>query len=481
MRDGSSPNPGLEVDRLSPYLAFLFVLLSTATLFDGFDATMMTLAAPDVRATFGISRSEWSNLFAICRVGMIASFFFLLQADRYGRRAVMMFTVAGFTIATGATALADDKVEFTICQTFARLFLTSEYALAIIMVGEEFPARWRGRAIAILTSLATLGVVAMAKLQPWILLEDGAPGNALHAAGQGAVAWLQTAVGREVDGADWRVLYLMGLAPLLLVIGLRVGMRETRRFEAVKAAARAERSPGWREQLANALVPWRPEYRRRTAIVALLWNCVHLVVAPAIAFWTIYAREDLGMTPSQVGDIVFWAYVAGVGGHFVAGFLIDRIGRKWTCASFYILASVAIVNLFHAQGIVPQYFWHISTVFLFVAANTATHVYASELFPTEIRATGYGWTTNLFGRVSEVAAPAMVGLFIEDLGVSWSVTTVAFGPILGALLVLRYAPETRGMTLEQIQAALAAPGRAAPLAPATARPASPVAGGSGGA
>ena len=35
----------LEADRMTPYLWFLFVLLSTATLFDGFDSGMLTFAA----------------------------------------------------------------------------------------------------------------------------------------------------------------------------------------------------------------------------------------------------------------------------------------------------------------------------------------------------------------------------------------------------------------------------------------------------
>jgi putative MFS transporter len=418
----------------------------------------------------------------------------------------MMVTVAGFTIFTGLTALARDAWEFTVCQLLARIFLTAEYALAIIMVGEEFPARWRGRAIAVLTSLATVGVVAMAKLHPFLLLEDGAPGNALHDAGQAAVAWLQTLVGRPVDGASWRVLYLYGVAPLALIAVLRIGMRETRRFEAVRAelheqsegakgaglrsvphtritaagterfqgasegpegaearseaksaepneAHKARGGPGkWWE---SALIPWRPEYRRRTAIVALLWNCVYMVTSPAVAYWVIYAREDLQFSAHTVGDVIFWAYVAGVGGHVAAGWAIDRFGRKRTCAATYVVAAVTLIGLFHTQTMVGQYVWHIATVFCFLAATTATHVYASELFPTEIRATGYGWASNLFGRITEIGTPLLVGLYVDSIGIPWAVTTVAFGPILGALLVLRYAPETKGLTLEQIQEALA--------------------------
>jgi putative MFS transporter len=449
----SAVDPGLEASRLSPYHGFLFVLLSTATLFEGFDASMMGFAAPDVRASLDISRSEWGTVFSITRLGMVASFFFLLFADRFGRRNLMMLTVLGFALCTGLTTLAQNKVEFIVYQTLARLFLTAEYALAIIMVGEEFPARLRGRAIAILTSLATVGVVVMAKVQPYVLLEEGAPGNWLHDGGVAAVVWVQQLFGQPVDGADWRAIYLLGLAPLVLVFGLRFGMRETRRFEASKAAQRTR--SGWRqelrEHLLNATTPFRGRYRRRTAIVTLLWNCVHLVTAPAVAYWVIYAREDLDFTPSVVGNIIFWAYVMGIAGNFVAGFLIDRLGRKWTCSGFYILAAIAIVGLFQTQTMVGQYLWHMATVFCFASAITATHVYASELFPTEIRATGYGWTTNLFGRATEVFAPAVIGLFIPVLGISWAVSLVAFGPIAGALLVLWYAPETKGLTLEEIQ------------------------------
>ena len=82
---------------------------------------------------------------------------------------------------------------------------------------------------------------------------------------------------------------------------------------------------------------------------------------------------------------------------------------------------------------------------------TATHVYASELFPTEIRATGYAWTTNLTGRITEVATPTVIGLLILWLGISWSMAVVSIGPVLGAILVMIYAPETRGLTLEEIQ------------------------------
>lgn len=466
-RTGPPSPSSLEAVRVDGYLVFLFVLLSTATLFDGFDAAMLTIAAPDVRATLGIDIADWGYLFAFTRLGLIASFFLLLVADRVGRRALMMVTIVGFAITNGLSGFATDKVEFAVLQMVARIFLTAEYALAVIMVGEEFPARLRGRAIAILTSFATLGVMFIARLQPYILLHECTPdalaagtcvppeSNWLRDVGMAAVATIQQWMGRPVDGADWRVLYVLGLAPLALVLLLRLSMRETRRFQAVRLERTPEADGGgfWRRQLANASIPWQPEYRRRTLVVVVLWNCVHLVTAPSVAYWVIFAREQLHFTPTLVGSIVFWGYAGGVAGNYAAGFLIDRIGRRITCAVLYTFSAIAICMLYQVHSVTGQYSWMIATVFGFGAATTATHVYATELFPTPIRATGYGWTTNLFGRITEFATPALIGLLIArfDVSLSAAVAFVSVGPVIGSVLVLLYAPETRGLTLEAVQ------------------------------
>ncbi|MBM4269423.1 MAG: MFS transporter [Deltaproteobacteria bacterium] len=454
----TTADAALEAERVNPYLVFLFALLSTATLFDGFDAAMLGFAAPEVRETFGIGLDDWGFVAGATRLGVMASFLFLISADRLGRRTLMMVTVIGFTVFNGLTAFTTSTTQFVLCQFFARLFLTAEYALAVVMIGEEYPARLRGRAIAILTSLATVGVMLMAKVQPHFLLAEG-ESNAVHASVSAWVAAIQGAFGLDVDAAGWRSLYLVGAFPLVLILLLRLGMRETRRFEAAREASRqaAPGGGGLREQVGNALTPWSPAYRRQTAVVTLLWNCVYVVTGPSTVYWVIFARETIRLTPHQVGDIVFWGYAGGVAGHFVAGWLIDAVGRKLTCAGFYVAAAVSICMLFQDTSLAGQYVWMILTVFCFASAMTATHVYASELFPTEIRATGYGWTTNFLGRVTEVAIPMVIGLLIAPLGgMPAAMAVVAIGPVLGAVLVMRYAPETRGLTLEQVQEKLQA-------------------------
>ncbi len=433
-------------------MGFLFLLLSTATLFDGFDSAMLSFAAPEVRRSLGISVEDWGTVVGIARLGVMASFVFLFFADRIGRRWVMMATIVGFTVANFATAFVTTAFQFVCVQFVARLFLSAELSLAIIMVGEEFPARLRGFAIAALTSLATAGVMLMAQVQPHVLLPDGAESNVIHGLGSAMVSTTQGLLGLSPDAASWRALYALGVLPLGLVLFLRAGMRETRRFEAARKARAPRR--GWADLVREATVPWGPRFWRRSLVVALLWNCVYLVTGPSTVYWVIYARESLGLSTSQVGNIVFFGYLGGVIGNFVGGWLIEAIGRKYTCASAYTLAAVSIFMLYHVSALPMHYTWMILTVFSVAAGNASTHVYASELFPTEIRATGYAWTTNLAGRVTEVAIPILIGVLIAPLGIPGAITVVAVGPLLGAILVLRYAPETRGMTLEQIESQL---------------------------
>jgi putative MFS transporter len=451
-RDGRVSESADPKERFTSYHVTLLVLLGIATLYEGFDASMLTLASVDVRATLDIGLDEWGTLYAITRAGMVASFFFLMCADRFGRRALLIVTVAGFALASLATAFVQTKAEFAIAQTIARLFLTAQYGLAIIIAGEELPARWRGTGITVLTGFATVGTVAMAKTSPFFLLLSDAPGNPAHDFAMDLVATMSGWLGIEHDGAHWRGLYLIGALPLLLLPLLRYGIRETGRYQEIAANRTASSLTATiNAQFAEAKRLFQPRYLPRFRIVSLLWNCVYLVIAPAVAYWSIYAREEVGMTPAQVGDVVMWAYIAGTLGHLLAGQLVDRIGRKRTCAGFYAIAAFAIVGLFHTDSTAGQYFWHIATVFFFNCAIGATHVYASELFPTELRATGYGWTTNLFGRITEVAVPFIIGQLIPFMGISWAITWVAIGPLLGAVLVMKYAPETRGLTLEEIQ------------------------------
>jgi putative MFS transporter len=417
--------PAVEAGEMTPYLWGLLAMLASATFFDGFDAAILATVAPFVQQQYGLDDRAWGAVVGIARVGAVISFFVLVFADRYGRRLLITLTILGYALFTGLTALSTTVESFTFYQLAARIFLAAEFALSLIIIGEEYPTRWRGFGIALLSGVAAVGTIAAFLSAGWVL-----------------------------EHYDWRTMYVIGLIPLGLIFLFRLGMRETRRYEEI---ARERGDQSWAQMWAHLRVPFQKQYRGRTLLVTLIWNCNHVVTSPATTFWTIHAARNLGYDAAQYGLVVAVGYLAGfLLGSPLAAWLMNNVGRRWTCAGFYIAAAVAIFFLFWAES--PDMLLQMAlmslTVVCFLGANAATNTYATELFPTAIRATGYSWTTNLFGRIMEFATPALIGALAIEWGIPIAVGVMAIGPIVGALIVLIFAPETRGLTLEEIEAGL---------------------------
>jgi len=415
-----SPTP--EVSEMTPYLWALMGMLVSATVFDAFNLAILSTVAPMIQKVHGLNNTQWGLVNLIIRVGAVISFFVLMLADRFGRRAMITVTILGYAVFTGLTGLSQSIEAFTLWQFCARIFLAAEFALALIIIGEEYPTPWRGFGIALLGGIGALGTI-MAFLTARLVLAH----------------------------YDWRTMYLLGLIPVVLVFFVRLGMRETRRFEALRQSGSTHRS--LREQLAGMRLPFQRRYRKRSLLVTLIWNCNHLVTSPAVTFWTIHASRDLGYGPERYTLVVAAGYLIGfLVGAPAAGFCMNHFGRRLTCALYYFGAAASIFTLFQVDSgaLFLQMALMSVTIVCFLGANAATSTFATELFPTEIRATGYSWTTNLFGRFTEILTPFAIGWLADRIGIPWAVGVMAIGPVIGATIVLRYAPETRGKTLEEI-------------------------------
>ena len=263
------------------------------------------------------------------------------------------------------------------------------------------------------------------------------------------------AAGWVLTHYDWRTMYVIGLIPLALIFFFRLGMRETRRYEEV---ARARGAQSWTQMWEHLRCRSRSSTAPRSLLVTLIWNCNHLVTSPATTFWTIHAARNLGYSAKEYGSVVAVGYLAG----FVARLAARGVPDEPLRAAHHVRRSPtsprrrrsSLLFRVDTPDLPVQMALMSVTVVSFLCANAATNTYATELFPTAIRATGYSWTTNLFGRVMEFATPALIGALAIEIGIPDAVGLMAIGPIMGAIVVLVYAPETRGLTLEEIEAGL---------------------------
>jgi len=416
-----APRGILTLDR---YLWTLFGLLMSVTIFEGYDVTIFHLCTPDIARSFHLDDRAIGAMASFVRLGGMVAFAIVMLADRIGRKPIISMTVLFYALFTLLTALSRGLGTFTLFQSCAQVFLSAEFGVAIIMISEEFPDRMRGMGVAMLNMVGLLGVIVGGLLYGYIAESR----------------W------------GWRGMYFIGVGPLLLVASLRRGVRETVRFTALsRTRAAGPQKRGVVVALRTALEPLGGRYRGRIILVALLWNCVGLVGAPAVTFFSLYAKRDHHWTSGQIGRAVVLAYLIGTLGHLLCGQMLDRIGRKATTSIFYVLGSISMLFLFRTDSHGAMLAAMVATVFAFQGARTATATYSVELFPTDIRATSYSLTVQVFGQVASLATPFVIGALSNALGgLGNAVTSVCIGPVIGAALVLLYAPETRGKKLEEL-------------------------------
>jgi MFS transporter, putative metabolite:H+ symporter len=412
------------------YLPMMLGLLMSVTVFEAYDVTIFHLCTPDIARAFQLSDLDVGALASLVRLGGMAAFVIVMLADRIGRKPVVSYTVLLYAAFTLLTALSSGLKSFTLFESCAQLFLSAEFGVATIMISEEFPDRWRGSGVAILNMVGLLGVVV--------------------------AGFLYNPVAGSRWG--WRGMYFIGIAPLLAVAFLRRNLRETSRFRELEPT-RAEAGSHLkrlRTSLVEAFQGLAGPYRGRLLLVALLWNSVGIVGAPAVTFFSLFARRDRHWTRSEVGNAVVLAYVIGTLGHLLAGFMLDRVGRKITTCLFYVTGALAIFILFQTAGHGAMLAALIVTVFAFQGARTATATYSAELFPTAIRATSYGLTVQLLGQFAALLTPFTIGFLSRSLGgLGNAVAMVSAGPLIGAALVAIFAPETKGKRLEELAAVAA--------------------------
>ncbi|MCW3045174.1 MAG: Niacin/nicotinamide transporter NaiP [Actinobacteria bacterium] len=360
------------------YRRKLMGLLSAATFFEGYDGYVFSFVLAQVLTTYGGTERTGGVIRAITIAGTVAAFFLATQADRIGRRRLLLITVTGYTVMTALTSAAPNLVWYTVAQFLAQVFLGAEWAAAVTMVVEEYPQDRRGRALGILTSMGTLGGISVG-----LLGFAGFMGNPL----------------------GWRAFYLVGLIPLVVVAVGRRGLRETRRYEAATQAADLNRS--------GIFEPWKPEFRHNVLAVGLTHFFRYLAVSAGVAWWVYYAEKEAHMSVSLTGLYLAIAGVVGALGFVIAGRLMDRFGRKPTFLTYVVMAGILGTLLFQTHAPGPMLPLLCGTIFFGLGSGAATTAFATECFPTYVRGRAATWCRNAFEVPGGIFGPLIVG-FLGD-------------------------------------------------------------------
>jgi MFS family permease len=138
-------------------------------------------------------------------------------------------------------------------------------------------------------------------------------------------------------------------------------------------------------------------------------------------------------------------------GTLISGWLLDRAGRRTTATIFFAGAGAGMFVLFQSGDHGTMLLAFMATMFAYQGSRTVTAALSTELFLTAARATGFCLTVQALGQIGWTLAPLAVGLLSRPMGgLGNAAALFAAGPIVGAMLVIAFVPETRGKTLEQL-------------------------------
>lgn len=373
------------------------VLLAPATFFEGYDTFLLALALPLIREEFGMSLARAGVVVSVAFSGSLGALVLIALADRWGRRRVLAASIAGYTVATFATAFSRGIVDLAILQFLARMFLGVEYALAAILLVELVPEERRGRQLGILTSMSAFG----------------------HgAAGLGFLAILAT-------DASWRVLYLVGIVPLVLVALARRSLPES--------------LPLAHRSLAELRTVRRRWLGGATALVFL----VTLASTAVTTFASVLVIEEWRISLPDLHPGYFLLWALAVGGFFLSGRLLDRVGRRPTAVAFLLGASAAAALAMTADTTPGRVVGLAAVIFFLAGVNPCVAAFTTEPFPAGVRGRVNALLRGV-GFAAAALAPAFVGLLSEGLGTAGrALAILGISYSVAAVAVVAGLPETR--------------------------------------
>ncbi|MEN7550650.1 sugar porter family MFS transporter [Rapidithrix thailandica] len=448
------------------YLSAVTLIATLGGFLFGFDTAVISGTIGFLKNQFALDAVMEGWVVSSALLGcIIGAAFAGYLSDKYGRKLTLIVSAALFFVSAIFSALPEQLEVLIIARWAGGVAVGIASMLSPLYISEFSPRHLRGRMVALYQFAITVGILSAYFSNAFLL--KYAAGDGFEAGS--LVSWL---FHEEV----WRGMFMTEAIPALLFLVLlftvpksprwllRMGQREEAfailtkvngREEAEREVKEIETSLK-QEQDAHVSV-MSPQFRVAMLIGIVLALASQLSGINAIIYYGPKIFKEAGFT---LGDAFGGQVTVGVVNVLfttVAIWKIDQLGRKplLLAGMFGTLFSLITVGILFQMQITTGYFL-IAMLLFFIACFAFSYgpvvwVIASEIFPTRIR-----------GRAMSIATLCVwVGAALVSQTFPWLLET--FGPqgafwLFAAItfpvvwFVIKFVPETKGKSLEEIEA-----------------------------
>lgn len=443
---------------ISGYQWLVLVVASLGWVFDIFEGQIFVASMREAMPQLlGVESADtpivdtWNNyaLASFLLGGAFGGIVFGMMSDKVGRSRTMIVTILFYSVFTCVTAFVNAPWLMVLLRFLVAMGVGGEWAVASAMVAEVMPKRSRPVMSSIFHASSVFGTLMAVAVGYFIL---------------SARPW----------GDDtWRLGFLIGIVPALLVVVIRWKMKEPEQWQQAK-----EREKQDATQVTGSIPELFAKQNFRNTLVGVTLATIGLVT-----FWGCHIYGKNALMRSVQNEVLVTAEVPAdadkavkqatfkehsseikqaemlsmclntVGGGLglvLFGWISNLLGRKGAFIFYHTGGFVMALLMFLV--LIPQ---NASATLLCVALpvfgfltlgmHAGYAVYFPELFPTRLRGTGTGFCFNA-GRFGTAAAMLLAGQMAwgpED-------TALYMAPlyVLGVVVTLA-AKETRGEELPE--------------------------------
>ena len=396
---------------------------------DGFDYTIITVAAPLVMKEWDVTQTDFSIVFSAAFVGyLFGAVLFGRLSDRIGRKKTLILTTCVFATGTLFVYFTNSLESLIAVRVFTGIGIGGAVPCAITLTSEYAPLKQRGKYVSIMYSGFLIGIVLGGYL-----------------------------AGLMLEWVGWRPLFLVGfLAPITAVILVSLNLPESIRWIAarekitVKQRALIAQVLPLIVQDINLIVDESTQFVAASAkrkgsirnlftgklswVTPIIW-AYYMFSSLAVFFigsWTPQLLTIKGYTASNAAYITGSINVMVAIGCLLSGFYFDKVGfRKGSIP--YIIAAVCV---YFTGGLESLGFVLLLMAgsFFINSAHMAVTILSPIIYPSDCRNLG-GGAAIAAGRVGAIFGPYIGGVLLDTkLPIETLIGVVAIPLVISSVL-----------------------------------------------